>query len=156
MLCVQGEEANKGVVSLRVVRAGRALALPFTVAVAAVRAPRTGAAGQRPVVRELAIISIAALISEEVAADHGLGVLAREVPRHLPLRRLLEAHSRLGKVPLVFLVLLPALGPHGEELLLARRLVGRVLAPVRVLVEAPTSTPASTAALASLIATLVE
>merc|ERR1719333_1906225 len=155
MLCVQGEEANKGVVSLRVVRAGRALALPFTVAVAAVRAPRTRAAGQGPVVRELAIISIAALISEEVAADHGLGVLAREVPRHLPLRRLLEAHSRLGKVPLVFLVLLPALGPHGEELLLARRLVGRVLAPVRVLVEAPTSTSASTAALgAALIPTL--
>merc|ERR1719324_1640075 len=127
MLCVQGEEANKGVVSLRVVRAGRALGLPFTVAVAAVGAPRARAAGQGPVVRELAIISIAALISEEVAADHGLRVLAREVPRHLPLRRLLEANAWLGEVPLVFFVLLPAFGPHRKQLLLARRLVGRVL-----------------------------
>merc|ERR1719247_1748686 len=157
MLCVQGEEANKGV-ALRVVRAGRALArrvLP--VAVAAVGAPRARAAGQGPVVRELAIISIAALISEEVAADHGLGVLAREVPRHLPLRRLLEPDPGLGEVPLVFFVLLPAFGPHGEELLLARRLVGRVLAPVRVLVEASSAASTAAAALgASLIPTLVE
>merc|ERR1719181_1454708 len=138
MLCVQGEEANKGVFGLRVVRAGRALArrvLP--VAVAAVRAPRARAAGQRPVVAELAVVSIAALISEEVAANPGLRVLAREVP-------------------LVFLVLLPALGPHGEELLLARRLVGRVLAPIRVLVEASSAAAPAAAALASLITALVE
>merc|ERR1719460_2667143 len=155
MLCVQGEEANKGVV-LRVVRAGWALGLPFTVAVAAVRAPRTGPSGQGPVVRELAIISIAALISEEVAADHGLRVLAAEVPRHLPLRRLLEADARLREVPLVFLVLLPAFRPHGEELLLARRLVGRVLAPIGVLVEAPPAASAAAAALASLIPALIK
>merc|ERR1719399_2495194 len=154
MLCVQGEEAEQGG-GLRVVRAGRALVLSRTlpVAVAAVGAPRTRAAGQGPVVAELAVVAVLAHVSEEVAAHDGLRVLAREVPRRLPLLRLLEAHSRLGEVPLVFLVLLPALRPHGEELLLARRLIGQVLAPIRVLVEASTSPSASTAALASSLIT---
>merc|ERR1719261_1833750 len=157
MLCVQGEEAEQGG-GLRVVRAGRALVLTcFPVAVAAVGAPGARAAGQGPVVAELAVVAVLAHVSEEVAAHDGLRVLAREVPRRLPLLRLLEAHSRLGEVPLVFLVLLPALRPHGEELLLARRLIGRVLAPVGVLVEAPAAaSPAASPLRASLIPTLVE
>merc|ERR1719465_55636 len=120
MLCVQGEEAEQGG-GLRVVRAGRALVLTtFPVAVAAVGAPRTGPSGQGPVVAELAVVAVLAHVPEEVAAHDALRVLAREVPRHLPLRRLLEAHARLGEVPLVFFVLLARLRPHGEELLLAR------------------------------------
>ena len=155
MLCVQGEEAEQGG-GLRVVRAGRALVLTrFPVAVAAVGAPGARAAGQRPVVRELAVVAVLAHVSEEVAAHDGLRVLSGKVPRHLPLLRLLEAHSRLGEVPLVFLVLLSTFSSHGEELLLAR-LVRGILAPVGVLVEAPTSASASPAALASLIPALVE
>merc|ERR1719465_58453 len=156
MLCVQGEEAEQGG-GLRVVRAGRALVLTtFPVAVAAVGAPRTGPSGQGPVVAELAVVAVLAHVSEEVAAHDGLRVLAREVPRHLPLRRLLEAGARLGEVPLVFLVLLSRFGPHGEELLFSWSF-RRVLAPIRVLVEASSAASSAAAALgASLIPTLVE
>merc|ERR1719331_3410635 len=156
MLCVQGEEAEQGG-GLRVVRAGRALVLTtFPVAVAAVGAPRTGPSGQGPVVAELAVVAVLAHVSEEVAAHDGLRVLAREVPRHLPLRRLLEADARLGEVPLVFLVLLARLRPDRKQLLLARLFWRVFFAPIRVLVEAPTSASASPAALASLIPALVE